>query len=36
MHLVGFIIRNWSRCTVTWTSKPCPYFSRNNQQDATL
>ena len=21
MHLVGFIITNWTRCTVTWTSK---------------
>jgi len=21
VHLVGFIIRNLSRCTVTWTSK---------------
>jgi len=21
VHLVGFIIRIWSRCTVTWTSK---------------
>jgi len=20
MHLVGFIVRNLSRCTVTWTS----------------
>ena len=23
VHLVGFIIRNLSRCTVTWTSNPC-------------
>jgi hypothetical protein len=22
VHLVGFIIRNWARCTVTWMSKP--------------
>ena len=25
MHLVGFIIRNLSRCTVTWTSNIYPY-----------
>jgi hypothetical protein len=23
VHIVGFIIRNLSRCTVTWTSKTC-------------
>ena len=23
VHLVGFIIRNWTRCTVTWKSNRC-------------
>ena len=27
MHLVGFIIRNLSRCTITWTSKSLTFFS---------
>jgi hypothetical protein len=27
VHVVGFIIRSLSRCTVTWTSEPLPYIS---------
>ena len=29
VHLVGFIIRNLSRCTVTWTSNSCFYSCRH-------
>jgi len=39
VHLVGFVLGNLSRCTVTWTSKYPENVSKHNidnQLDATI
>jgi hypothetical protein len=36
VHLVGFIIRNITRCTVTWTSNSCNSFLINRQIGTTI